>query len=73
MSASNWHHIDDAQLRAATDKAMLFAILDEDGDTITEEWIPRSQVANPDEWNVGDRGTVSVTEWFALKVGLMGG
>lgn len=73
MSASNWFHIDDAQLRASTEKAMLFAILDEDGDTTVEEWIPRSQIANAEEWNIGDRGTVSITEWIAKKLGLMGG
>jgi hypothetical protein len=60
MSASNWVHLDVDEIKRETDKAFLLVI---DGD---EHWIPKSQISEPDDYEVGDKNlTVSVTEWIA--------
>jgi|SoiMethySBSTD1v2_1073268.scaffolds.fasta_scaffold5118883_1 hypothetical protein len=49
-----------------TELALLCVI---DGD---EVWIPKSQVMDDSEVNAeGDEGTLVVTEWFAVKEGLV--
>lgn len=65
MSASNYVHLDVAEIKKITDKAMLVDIEDE------EVWIPLSQIADAENYQEGDTDcTVSVTEWFAGKEGL---
>lgn len=67
MSASSWVHLDVAVVLRETDKAFLLRL--DDGE---EVWIPRSQVADADTVAEGDcHCTVSVTEWFAEKEGLV--
>ncbi len=66
MGASNYVHLEDVTVVRKTDSAFLLR-LDDD----TEEWFPRSQVADPDDYDEGDEGcTVSVTEWIAKKKGI---
>ena len=65
MSASSWVHVDVEEIKAETDKAFLFVI---DGE---ERWVPRSQVADPDDYKRGDKeASVSITEFIARKLGL---
>lgn len=66
MSASNYVHLDVDEIKVVTDKAMLVVIGDE------EHWLPLSQVADPDDYAVGDEDlTLSVTEWIARQKGLL--
>jgi hypothetical protein len=68
MGQSNYVHIDNCRIVAETEKAFLVDVPE-----AGEIWIPRSQVADPDDLNVGDSGrTVSVSEWFAFTKGLDG-
>lgn len=49
-----------------TDNALLIRF-EED----IEEWIPVSQIADPNDYDVGDMdGTISLTEWIANQKGL---
>jgi hypothetical protein len=49
-----------------TDDAFLFVI---DGD---EVWIPKSQVEDPDEIEIGDEDIgVNIAEWLAAREGLV--
>ncbi len=62
---SNYVHLDVDKILRATDKALLLKIDDE------EIWVPRSMVADGDDYEAGDEDvTISVTEWFANKGGL---
>lgn len=66
MSASRWVHLDFEEILNGTDKAFLIRFNDD-----VEEWIPCSQIADVDDYTVGDTdGTVSVTEWIAREKGL---
>jgi hypothetical protein len=63
---SNYVHLDVDEIVAETDKALLLRL--QDGE---EVWIPLSQIANSDDYNVGDSNcTVSVTLWIAEQRGL---
>ena len=65
--ADEWVHLDVEEILRETDKAFLVRL--EDG---REEWLPFSQIADPDEYQVGDRDcTVSITEWVARQKGLV--
>lgn len=60
VSASNLVYLDVDEIKRETNKAFLLVI---DGE---EHWIPKSQIADPDEYEVGDKNlTVSVSEWIA--------
>ena len=68
MSASQWVHLDVLLVKKATPEAFLLTIdgIDED------HWIPKSQMADPDNYEEGDENvTVSVTEWIAQQKGLV--
>lgn len=66
MSQSHWVHLDFETIVRATDQALLVRL--EDGD---EVWLPLTQVADPEDYQVGDGpGTISVTEWIAKQKGL---
>lgn len=68
MSQSNYVHIDVAKILHET--AAAFRVRLEDG---TEHWIPKSQIADPDDYDAGDENcTVSITEWIAKQKGLEG-
>ncbi len=63
MSFSNWVHIE-AEIVQETEAAFLVRIDEE------EMWLPKSQIADPDDYQVGDIGTVSISEWIAKEKGL---
>jgi hypothetical protein len=66
MSSSRFVHLDVAEITAETEKA--FQVRLEDGST---HWLPRSVVADADDYNVGDCDlTLSVQAWFCEKEGL---
>jgi hypothetical protein len=66
MSASGFVHLNVQKITGETEKAFFFRI---DG---KEVCIPKSQVADPDEYEVGDEDCeVSVTEWIAKEKGLL--
>lgn len=67
MSASNYVHLDVEVIVRETEKAFLLRL--ESGE---EVWVPISQVADADDYSEGDTDcTVSVSEWFARKEGLL--
>ncbi len=66
MSASRWVHIDVDEIRRETEKAFLIVIEDE------EYWLPKSQIADADNYNQGDTDcTMSITEFIAGEKDLM--
>lgn len=73
MSASNYHHIDNVLVLRATDRALFVRLPETEEWDEEETWIPRSQVVEGDEWEVGDEGTLSVTEWLARQRGWVEG
>jgi hypothetical protein len=67
MSAGNFVHLEECDILAVTERAVLVRYEDED------HWIPVSQLADRDDHNheVGDKGvTVSITEWIAEQKGI---
>ena len=65
MSASRYVHLEDVSIKRETDTAFLVVIADE------EYWIPKSQVADADDYGEGDDGlTLSVTEWICEQKGI---
>ena len=65
MSTSRWIHLDDVNILKETDSAFLIEI--EEG----EFWIPRSQIADADDYREGDEGaSMSITEWIAGQKGI---
>jgi hypothetical protein len=70
MSASDYVHVDVAEIVAETDKALLLILDDDDG---TKVWVPLSQIADSDNYSKGDKNlTVSITRWIADKLGIEG-
>lgn len=66
MSQSGYVHLEDVDIIKETDSAFLLVI--EDGERV---WLPKSQVANPDDYSEGDEGvSISVTEWIADQKGI---
>jgi hypothetical protein len=66
MGISNYVHLEDCTIVAATEKAVRIAWDDSD------EWFPRSQIADQGEnLKVGESGyTVSISEWIAKQKGI---
>lgn len=65
MSMSNYVHIEVDEIIRETDKAFLFLIGDD------EIWIPKSQVSDADDYEMGDKNcSISVTEFIANEKGL---
>jgi len=64
MSQSGYVHIE-VDILKETDSAFLILY---EGEKI---WIPKSQIANADDYNVGDENiTLSITEWIANQKGI---
>lgn len=62
---SNYVHLEECEIKAETEKAFLIVYED------AEYWIPKGQMANPDDYKKGQTGrTVSITEWIAGEKGL---
>lgn len=62
----NYVHLDVAEILKETDKA--FLLLLDDGEEI---WCPFSQIADIDQYAVGDKNcTVSISKWLADQKGL---
>ncbi len=36
-----------------------------------EVWVPREHVVNPEMWRAGERGTLVVPRWLAVRKGLL--
>jgi hypothetical protein len=65
MSASNYVHLDNCDVIRETENAFLIRYEGE------EIWIPRSQLADADDYAAGDEDvTLSVTEWIAKQKGI---
>ncbi len=67
MPASEFVHLEDCDILAVTDRAVLVGY---DGE---QHWIPVSQLADRDDHTheKGDTGvTVSITEWIAEQKGI---
>lgn len=63
MTYSGWVHIEVKRIKRVTDKALLVVIEVDSEDE--EVWIPKSQVADADDYEVGDANLcLSVTEWI---------
>jgi len=63
---SDWIHLDVEEILNGTDKAFLVRL--EDGE---EVWLPVSQIADPDDYEVGDTDcTISISAWLAKEKGL---
>lgn len=66
---SNYVHLDFEEIVAETEKAFLVRL----GDDLDNEevWLPFSQIADAEDYSVGDKdGTISVTEWIAKEKGI---
>lgn len=67
MGQSNYVHLEGCRIVHKSEKAFL---VEYDGEQI---WFPFSQMANPEDYSVGDTDrTVSITEWLAFQKGLDG-
>lgn len=65
MSASDWVHLQVDEIKKETEKAFLMVI---DGE---EVWIPKSQMADPDDYEEGECDCeVSITHFIAIEKGL---
>lgn len=53
------------EVKVIGDRAILFF------DGVTEIWIPKSQIENPDELEAGVVEELRVAEWLAKKEGLI--
>jgi hypothetical protein len=63
MSASSYVTVKgEVKIKAQTDKALRVEIEDKG-----EIWIPKSVVADADDYKPGDVGTLSILKWFADK------
>ncbi len=61
---NRWVHLEDAAVVQQTDAAFLVRYQDE------EHWIPKSQIADPQDYKKGDEGTISISDWIANKLGI---
>ncbi len=65
VSQSGYVHVEVEKITGETEKAFAMTIAGE------QHWIPKSQMADPDDYEVGDEEvTVSLTEWIAEEKGL---
>lgn len=65
MSQSDYVHLDECNIIAETDAAIL---IEYDGE---RDWFPRTQIADADDYKPGQKGrTVSVTAWIARQKGI---
>lgn len=70
MGQSNYVHLEGCNIHAVTDAAILVEF-DLSDDAAVVEWFPKSQVADADDFEKGDRDvTVSITEWIAKQKGI---
>lgn len=68
MPASNWVHLENCEIVAVSDKAILVVNEEPLGEPT---WFPKSQVDEADKFVVGDKDvTVSITEWIANQKGI---
>lgn len=63
--SSDYIHLEDVEIRHETDAAFLILYRN------NEFWVPKSQVADPDNYKSGDKGcTISITDFIANKRGI---
>lgn len=66
----SWVHLNVEEVLKETESAFLLVLEDWEG----EFWVPKSHVANPEDYEQGDKDcTISVTEWIANLKGINGG
>jgi hypothetical protein len=67
MGASNWVHVVAERITGETEKCFFVVI---EG---TQYNIPKSQMADPNNYSVGDEdATISITQWLAGQEGISG-
>lgn len=66
MSSSTYWNFKLTEVKQITEKAMLLDLARVD-ELI---WVPISQIADPERYNIGDHGTISITQWFVEKQNL---
>lgn len=65
MGQSQYVHLENCKVIKGTDAAIH---IEWDG---AKYWLPRSQIANGDKYDTGDRDvTISITEWVAEQKGI---
>ncbi len=72
MGASGFTHLEIKEITQETDKCFLCVITKADDIELDkwEEWIPKSQIADADNYSKGDKNaSMSVTDWIAEKIG----
>lgn len=63
MSEEAWVHVDVDEILKETEKAFKCRLA-----SGHEEWLPKSQMSNPEDYNEGDRDAViSITSWLASQ------
>lgn len=66
MGASNWVTLDVAEIKKETEKAFLVRLCDRE-----ELWIPKGQMADPEEYKEGDCDCqISISEFIAREKGI---
>ena len=69
MGASNYVHIEVTKILVETEKAFQLEIVGCEKNV----WMPKSQIADPDDYDEGDVDVMmSVTEWIAGEKGIKG-
>jgi hypothetical protein len=67
MGASGYVHVKVKEIREDTLRAFLLVL-----ENYGEVWVPKSLMADPDHYNVGDRDCeISLKEWYARKINLV--
>ncbi len=68
MASSRFIYLDVKEIKVETDSAFLFHIETDEGEEAI--WFPKSQIADPDDYEVGDKNVeIGITEWIAKQKG----
>jgi hypothetical protein len=69
MPEKDWVYIDVEAIVAETDKAFLLMM---DSDVDEKHWVPKSQMADPDNYSQGaeDLEDVAISRWIANQKGI---
>lgn len=70
MGASGFVHVKVEKIKRESDSGKAFLVRLEDHDE--DIWIPKSQMADPGDYKVGDGSfELAITEWIAREKGIM--
>jgi hypothetical protein len=68
MNTSRWHYLRVEEVVGETPKAFLLQLESK----LEAIWMPKSQMAHPEDCEVGDYDVdIAVTEWIAMEKGLI--